>query len=463
MAEAAGKVSQGSSIANVPLEDLTYEEAAQELKDSVNEWYATDVLVLESDYEKIEIPRSAFQFDIEGSIEKLEERTKRHWSNFFMKQKNVHLPLIVQTDTEATFTLPDYVDIEKTLANAISIAENLGEQTVQIEYSKDPADKQEVVAEASFPIPDISEAITDHLIGQLNGFVIPANESFSFIDSFNLLDGVRDTEEETSFIASGIYDLALQTNLEILERHSQGVIPSYTEAGVEAQVDYEADKDLILYNPNEYAYTIYAEKSDGVLFFTLKTISPKKNEEHYSIEYTAEIEPKTVYRYSPDLPYGTEQTIQAGSNGVQLEVHRTIEEENGDKEVVSTDFYPPQPTIVLQSTAEEPELPDEKVNDLGNLDLQGWMNDRLNGNGSENEANSEEENDNNDAGTESQPETGSEDMESSIEGLFSLCMLESQMETTGETVENDEKITSFCDLLGYYMLLGLFDSIEGIN
>lgn len=447
--EASGKITSGSSIANVPLEGLTFEEATEVLTDQVTKWYAKDVLILSSEYQVIEIPRTAFQFNIEGSVRLLEERMKRHWSNLFMKQKNVHLPLIVQINEEELPDLPDYIDLEKTVSELISVAEQLGDQKIAIEYRKDPSELQKTVAEIVFPMPNnISEAVTNNLIDQINGLVIRPNETFSFMESIDLLDAA--TELETSFIASGVYALALESNMEVLERHSQRTIPSYTEAGIEALVNYKTGKDLILYNPSRYSYSIAVNVQEDQVIFTLKSISSKKPKQ-YSIEFTETVKPKTIYRYSPYLPYDTEEIIQGGSNGAKVTVERQVKGENEHNEIISTDFYPPRPTVILKSSASEPE---ESETEMTEQDIANLFNNFSNNTESlETETIAEEE-----KTTNEQRSTDEADMEESpfnhtgmtVDDIFYLCVLEDASEGLDHQV-------SYCDLLSMYFLLNLID------
>lgn len=471
-AETSGKISQGSSIANIPLEGETSEEAVQIVTEKVTEWYGREVLTASSDYQILEIPRTAFQFDIEASVKQLEERTKRHWSNFFMKRKNVQLPLVVQLNEEELPAFPDNINVQKTVVNAISVAENLGDQTVTIEYAADPAEQQETIAEMVVPVSGMSQAITDHIIGEINGLVIPPNETFSFIESINSINPIEyEIDTETSFIASGIYGLALQTDLEILERHSQGFVPDYTEAGIEAEVDVAVDKDLLLYNPSNYAYTFSIEKKENEIVFELLGLSDE-NAKQYSVEVTEEIEPKTIYRYTPYLPYGTEKTLQAGSNGVRIQVKRHVGNETGEEEQISTDFYPPQPTIILQSTAEEPEEIEEDIAEMGIREL---LDEYANRSDAENETPDEdeqlEESVNEEQSTEQEnQEDGNNsnltETESFVEDMFYLCMLEDFTQLEQDPEQAGEEF-NFCDLLGFLFLLAMLaeegEAIEGFE
>ncbi|QGS69024.1 hypothetical protein CV093_13280 [Oceanobacillus sp. 143] len=80
--EAAGKVSEGSAIAGIPLEGLSLEEAKQKLESKVAEWQSGEPVIAVSEYESIAIPRHLFQFDIDATLKQLDERTERNWSTF---------------------------------------------------------------------------------------------------------------------------------------------------------------------------------------------------------------------------------------------------------------------------------------------------------------------------------------------------------------------------------------------
>lgn len=494
-AEASGKISQGSTIANIPLEGATSEEAINILTENITTWYAEDVFLLTSDYETIEIPRSAFQFEIDATVEQLSEKMKRDWRNLFIKQKNVHLPLIVTMNETALPDMPDYIDQESTLESALAVAENLGEQAVSIEYATDPEELLETIAQTTLTVPDIHDTVTDHFIGQVNGIVIPALESFSYIDSVSLVDTIRimndegieidwDMQPEMSFIATGIYDLALQTDLEVLERHSQRTVPNYTEAGVEARVDYQIDKDLLVYNPNSYAYFIDAEREGDEVTFTLEALSTE-TARPYTTERRDDVEARTIYRFSRTLPYGTSEVLQSKRDGYYIDVYDEEElekaGENEEVEPIQSDYYPPRHEVILVSSADEPEEPEEILDEADMLDLLNLLSWAGSTEGYNDDLFVDEdmwfepaegidpadvfETDYEDYVSEYTDEymtdegmydIFTQEMDESFEEIVALCVLEAELPPEAQV---DEEF-SYCDLLGLYFF---FAALAGMS
>ncbi|RDW16345.1 hypothetical protein CWR48_17015 [Oceanobacillus arenosus] len=358
--EAMGKVSKGSSIAGVNLEGATLEEAKQLLESRIEDWQGGEPILAVSEYETISIPRTMFQFDIDASLTKLNERMKRHWSTFFMKQKNVKLPLEVTTQSNV-IDWPEYVDVEETVANANLIAGNLEETNVTIKYIDGATIEQAEIADISYRIPDVSDAAVKYLVEELDGLTVKAESSFSFLDTISLPNGMDNGEVEMSFVASGLYALALQTNIEIIERHQQEKVTSYAKAGMDVAVDRKAEKNLLLYNPNAYEYTVNASIEGEQMKMSIHSFLDNVTYSN-TLENNVEVEPRTLYRYNPDLAFGEEEVVQQGVAGVQIEVYRVQNAEDGnvlERELVSRDFYFPTPEIIEVSTQEA--IPEEEL------------------------------------------------------------------------------------------------------
>jgi hypothetical protein len=58
------------------------------------------------------------------------------------------------------------------------------------------------------------------------------------------------------------------------------------------------------------------------------------------------VAPRTITRYSLDLPIGKYQVIQEGKNGLRVTVYRTSA---GEEKVISKDYYAPTNKILLKS------------------------------------------------------------------------------------------------------------------
>src|SRR5690554_1471039 len=94
-ANAAPKYPEGTAVGEIIVEGATEEETLTNLMTEVAIWQNGEDLVLRSDIETFHLPRTAFQFDINGTLNDLNEQTKRSWKTFFMRPKDVQVSFIV--------------------------------------------------------------------------------------------------------------------------------------------------------------------------------------------------------------------------------------------------------------------------------------------------------------------------------------------------------------------------------
>mgnify|MGYP001401624111 CR=1 FL=1 len=255
-----------------------------------------------------------------------------------------------------------------------------------------------------------------------------------------------DIDRELDFVASAIYALALHTNFDIIERHSQEIVPSYSEPGIEANVNKEEKKDFILYNPNEYAFTLQPEYRNEQL--TLSFLTQQYNTSYtYQLENKKLVEPKTIYRYSDKLYPGEKEVVQTGKDGVQVEVFRVDNENDAEnKELMSREYYPPQPEVIVTSTT-QPTLDDtENIEESLNRQISNsqeelliQFRDSLNANGKESE---------NDDLSENVLEE-SNVIDDNSNALLGLLFLACMTENTGDvsTEEGNSEEFNICDFI----------------
>ena len=64
------------------------------------------------------------------------------------------------------------------------------------------------------------------------------------------------------------------------------------------------------------------------------------------------VEPRTIYRYSDNLPMGQSQQVQEPKVGLQLLIYRTITDSNGDlkSQLISQNYYAPKNEIIEKSS-----------------------------------------------------------------------------------------------------------------
>lgn len=358
---AAAKISEGTTVGGIEIEGQSIKEARQVLEEKIETWKNGSPLIAKNDYETIEISRDLFVFDLDKTFQQLEEKMQRHWSSFFMKQKNIKQELIVEPSAEAVdmIDFPEYTDVEQTLTYATQQAKHLTAQSITLTYTEDWDGEQEQIAIIKLKIPNTHSAPTvEYAVEILDGQLIEPNNLFSFLDVVVLPSEVADSEEELSFLASGLYALALQTDLEILERHARQSPASYLETGLEATVDGEENLDLKFYHTNNYSFTIEAGLSGEEVELALTAPNADLNYS-YSIENEREIAYRTIYRYNPELKPGAENVLQEGKAGKHVEVYRMNNTMEANKELISRDFYPPIHQIIEVAIKHETDEIDE--------------------------------------------------------------------------------------------------------
>lgn len=343
-------------IANQSMDQIKRDDRKAILETAVTSWLESGPLILQSEYERIEVPRTLFSFDIDQTLTNFQDRIKRGFSTLFLKKKHVHIPMKVTIEDKAAFMdmLPSYIDKQTTLEYALLIASQLEESIVNISYINEETLPQPEITkhQVAIPVSD-SEAVLDHLINKLDNQRINPKDYFSFLGNLTLPESVNKTStNEKSFLGSALYALTLKTNLQISERHQQIAPPDYLQPGLDVDINEAKDKDFVIYNPNDVVYTIHAKKEGNQLILSFHSLE-QANTYEYEVEEVEEVKPRTIYRFSHQLPAEKQETLFAGRNGVKVNVYKqSTSGREEERERMSTDFYPPVPKIILVSTRE---------------------------------------------------------------------------------------------------------------
>lgn len=369
--DAAPKYPKGTMVANHSIEGETVEDARSSLIDKISDWSSEDEIKFQSDYETFYIPRSAVTFDINGTIQRINEQTKRKLTNFFIRPKNVQVPLIVQINEEETALKQlkelDYIDYDATIQQLKLFASELRDEAVPLIYVDENNLPFELVKEVEREIPDyMSNTVISYIVDKLNEYMILPEKSFSMLDAVTFPADLINAKQEMSFVASILYELFLHTNVDIISKHTPIHAPAYTLAGLAIEVDREQEKNFVIYNPHLTPLKIHAELKDDKLHLSLDTIRPENNY-RYSITKVEEIEPRTIYRYSTKLDPGEQEVIQSGENGKKVTVERATYKNNIfiESEPISEEVYVPVPRIVVLSSY----VLEETEEDESNLEI----------------------------------------------------------------------------------------------
>ncbi|MGN7478841.1 VanW family protein [Solibacillus silvestris] len=367
--DSANIAPKGSTIGGVEVGDLKGDDLKEMLTNAVNDWYTHNLTVLGGE-DSIEVSSSTFRFDIEGTVNTYEDNYRKPWYAFWANKATVHLPLnvlpneIVKNEISTVSSWDTDLTYEKVHQNA-SYLKTEDVEAVVIDLSILETDRISLSVEA---IPEGAMGVNE-LLFALNDTVIEPQMPFSMIeklgDAINLAN-----REAINFIASNIYNAAIQINGEILERHSQNKIPSYLKPGLEAKVDPLANEDLKFANTLSTPVLLKLSMEDGKLL-TEVYAPAKETEVSVTVSHDEEIQPRTITRFSKDLAIGQSEQLQQGLEGLRVSVYRTVYEE---QKLVSRDYYPPVNRVLVKSSRQpEPQItPDDMNNDPDyQIDLDG--------------------------------------------------------------------------------------------
>ena len=347
--KAESKVS-GSTIGGQEVDGLKKEEIISLLNEKTREWKATP-LVLDGNDKEITLEPKWFKFNVKATVEEYLQAVEKPWFAFWEKEPTVHIPLQFTIQPDLTDLLKEnpQLNLEETLANINASIGVLSEgpiETAALDFS---------VFESERIAFDLEEIKTNavglsEIVTVLNEQILNSGEVFSLLEKIDE-SGISYDDETADFVASLLYSVILQTNFEIIERHSQRVIPAYLEPGIEADVELDSKKDLQFLNNNEPAI-LKMRIEDSSLFIEIYSIPSDINVKH-EIREKLTINPRTIYRYSAELKPGKEELIQEGVPGIRVAVYRTISEKKGpfeEEKLMSQDYYPPTHRVVLTSS-----------------------------------------------------------------------------------------------------------------
>jgi len=346
----------GSTIGGIAVKDLEDDDIENALQEAITAWQEAPIIVEGANVTISHDPK-LFVFDVKSSLAEYHSLTDKSWFAFWKQRQVVHIPLHVVVDDQVKKQLEatGVWEVEATLNAIITQASYLKSHKITATVADTLSLEAERLALSIEKIPTGAIGV-DKLTNTLNDSIIVMNEPFSFLTT---IEGKYDKAniEAINFVASMLYHAALQTEYEILERHSQEKKPNYLQQGLDARVNRALDKDLQFVNhsgqPNKLKLTV----EDNSLKVELLA---QKKEKEISVRVSKDkiIQPRVITRYSKDLSIGREEVIQEGKEGVRVEVYRSIVE-NGStsEELVSRDYYPPTNKIIVKSSR-QPVVPE---------------------------------------------------------------------------------------------------------
>ncbi|KPN96414.1 G5 domain-containing protein [Lysinibacillus sp. ZYM-1] len=346
------KGSPGSStIGGIPVEGFDSENVIQVIREAVEKWQETSLIVSGGSTEQ-EINAHDLQFEIEQVVAQYINLSKKPWYAFWQKEKVIHLPIPVLVNDSVIQDL-DAVgiwDTEKTLEKLTIQASYLKEHEVEAVVNDEMLQVDERIAFQIANLPTDGRGV-GKIIPLLNDVNIVPNQSISLLSLLGEQAGVVN-DAGLDFIASVLYSVILQTDYEILERHSQQRNPSYLQQGVEVDINASLAKDLQFINRSNQLGKLKATiEGNQVKIEVYAAVKDKDITVRVSKDKI--VMPRIIYRYSEDLKAGQERVDQEGKEGVRVEVYRSIVKNGATEEqLISRDYYAPQNRIVTRSSQE---------------------------------------------------------------------------------------------------------------
>lgn len=147
-------------------------------------------------------------------------------------------------------------------------------------------------------------------------------------------------------IATTLYNAAILSDLEIVERHNHSMPVNYVPYGQDATVAY-GHKDFKFKNNTDFPILIWAQIIDYRLYIGIygQRKAPKVEWKH---EITNLVDFPVHYKTNPELEKGEEKIIIKGMRGALVKSKVIVEYEDGTTKIkdLGTSFYYPLPQVV---------------------------------------------------------------------------------------------------------------------
>lgn len=329
------------------------------ISNEITVWAEQAVAGLQTSAPNLQVTVEDFQFDVNQSVEQFLDKADVPWYAFWKRNQEVHQPLLVTLSDRlvAAIDADTAYDINSSIEELKLKASVLSTEPIQLVGSSVTTADMERVGFVNVQT-GLPAAELNTVVELLNQKSLPSQEIFSLNES--LEQGATPISEQTAnFVASMLYITVLQTEFDLVERHSQGVVPSYTTLGLEAMVSAKLNRDLKFKNTFDTPVIIQASNSAGTFLIEFLTLNPDSTTS-YEVGSREEIEPKRIERLVADLAYGRERQVETGRSGWRVVTYRTITSDSGSfetQEIVARDYYPPVNEVFEVSAKEAPPAP----------------------------------------------------------------------------------------------------------
>lgn len=336
-----------STIAGIVVTDLEGDDLTKKVQTAVSEWSSSPV-VLSGGGNQVVIDAALFTFDVQGTIATYEQQVEKPWYAFWEKTRTVQLPLIVTADPQVKTMIDNILlwKADETYQHVLSQVAYLKGHEMQATVTDLSVFETERIALSLEPIPETATGVKE-LATMLDDFMISPGQTVSLLQIFGSLTESAN-QQALDFVSSVVYHTVLQTNSEILQRHSQKKIPDYLEAGIEATINQSKQQDLqFVSRANEpLKYKVTFEKNNLKLELTAQVAVASAQPR---VEVDKIVKPKLITRYSKELAINKQKVVQQGKEGLRVIVYRFMNDGSGKDEIVSRDYYPAINRIIMKS------------------------------------------------------------------------------------------------------------------
>ena len=342
---------ENSTIGGIKVETDDHSDLLTILEQAVLDWQQTEIVISSADASQT-IQADQLIFDVSAAITQYESLTKKPWYAFWQKEKVVHIPIPVKLNAAAVQQIEQVGiwDTDKTLQQVLMQASYLKEHKVEAAIDDAMLQAGERIAFQMADLPAAEKGVAQ-VIPLLNDVVLVPNQAFSLLTLLGEQVGAVN-DAGLDFVASTLYSVLLQTDYEILERHSQQESPPYLQQGIEADMDAALAKDLQFINRSEQLGKLQATMEGNQLKIEIFA-AVKDKDITVRVSKDKIVKPRVIYRYSDDLKAGQERIEQEGTEGARVAVYRSIVENGATEEqFISRDYYAPQNRIITRSSKE---------------------------------------------------------------------------------------------------------------
>ena len=153
-------------------------------------------------------------------------------------------------------------------------------------------------------------------------------------------------------IASTLYNVAILSNMGIVERHNHSMIVPYVPLGQDATV-YYGSKDIKIKNNYDWPVLLWAKGVGNVLYMAIygRENPPQITWYHQIID---EQDTYNIVKHNSSLPRGNRKVIYEGYKGYTVKSWIKIQMGDGTEKIkhFGTDYYTPMPGLIEKGTKE---------------------------------------------------------------------------------------------------------------